>query len=117
MLQFKHLCHAQRFYVCTVGIKDDIFDVGDGDFVPIKFDVHFPLAVLERQQLLVREGRSGAQPFLYLKQQHSLEEERRRWLPGSRLGNKAAARRELRNAISTHVNVYSNFLPSIRFPS
>lgn len=55
---FEYLCHAQRFHVGTVGVKDDIFDVGDGDIVPVKFDVHFPLAVLERKQWLVREGRS-----------------------------------------------------------
>lgn len=60
MLHFEYLCHAQRFHVSPVGVKDDIFDVGDGDIVPVKFDVHFPLAVLERKHWLVREGQSGA---------------------------------------------------------
>lgn len=60
MLKCTHLCHAQRFYVSAVGVKDDVFDVGDGDVVSVEFGVHFPLAVLKRKHLLVREGRFGA---------------------------------------------------------
>lgn len=133
-----HLCHAQRFYVGTVGVKDDVFDVGDGDIVSVKFDVHFPLAVLEKKQVLVRDGtrpqRSENTELLEslplvqrtaaaLVYKPTAQPRGRAPALAARLPVRAERQAEDHNseteshAIYTHSDVYSERLPSIRFPS
>lgn len=129
MLHFEYLGHAQRFHVGSVGVKDDVFDVGDGHIVPVEFDEHFPLAVLERKQWLVREGRSGAlgkgKIVGKLLRLHCLwtmcvykptAQPRGRWsqlvTKVSGLGNKSVGRRETKivwHPFYRHLNVFLNF--------
>lgn len=51
MIFCQHLSHPQNFHTRSVGIKDDIFDVGYGNLISIKLHVHFPFAVLERKEV------------------------------------------------------------------